>query len=202
MLAVDPRRVARLDLRSVTSTSARDLLSACEPAIEAEVGRWSGLLARGRGLDADDLRAVGRVAVLEASLTYQPDRGRTLRTWAGLVVHQRISEVAGAACALAEHEVPAADPDGLLEGDEHVEADDVVDPQLEQDQRERLAWLARALAKLPPRRRAILAAKLRGESQREVGRTLGISDARTSQEVDAAVAELRALAVDAGLLDE
>lgn len=188
---MDARRAVRRDLGAISAGLARQILSQTEPAIDAEVRRLRPALRHCQGLDEDDLRALGQIAALESYLTWQPDAGCALRSWAGRTIRWRLAE------AIERSQSPertaGRTPPAALE--------EAVDPSEDYDESERLDWLQGSLGGLTPRLRTLVAAKLRGESGREVGRSLGISDARVVEQLADAVSELREAAMDAGLAD-
>lgn len=186
---MDPRRIVRLDLGSISGAQAAAILAECAPAVDAEVARLRSALRHTQGVDEDDLRSLGQIACLEASLTWDASRGCALRTWAGRMVRWRLSEAVQAAQSPERGGIETSEEEG-------------VDPHEDYDEAERLEWLQRALGGLTPRLRLLVASRLRGEAQGAVGRTLGIAKARTSQEVHAAVACLRVAAAGAGLVEE
>lgn len=189
---MDAHRAARLDLGGIGAELARRILAECAPAVDAEVRRLTPALRHTHGIDADDLRSLGQIAVLEAYLTHQEGRGRTLRSWAGQVVRWRLSEAIESSQAECVSD-PEVDSDT---------AGPAEDPAESYDSIERVVWLEQTLGTLPPRHRTLIAQQLRGEAQRHLGATLGLGRTRVSKETQNAVAALRARAIDAGLWEE
>lgn len=189
---MDNRRAARLDLGMIGAALASRILAECSLAIEVEVRRLTPALRHTQGLDPEDLHALGQIAVLEAYLTHEPEKGRTLRSWAGQVVRWRLVE------AVQQAQSPEAGGNGAV-CDAEPE-DEAEDPATSYDEIEKLTWLQQAIGRLPPRQRTLLAARLRGETGREVGKTLGLGDVRASQVASGAIRLLYEQALDAGLV--
>lgn len=130
------------------------------------------------GLEPEDLRQMARVAVLEAALSHRGGRAK-LKTWVNRTIRWRLTE------ALQGSERPEEPLD---------EPSDVVNGQNPEELVERLQivrWVRRAVDGLDVRQRAIVACRLRGESMREIGMSLGISKTRAHQEVTFALEVLR-----------
>jgi DNA-directed RNA polymerase specialized sigma24 family protein len=188
---VDPKRVVRLDLGSISAPLARQILEQTESAVEAEVRRLRPALRHVAGIDEDDLRSLGQIAALESYLTWDAERGCALRTWAGRLIRWRLTE----AVQLAQS------PEQTAGSVPRAAAEEAVDPTEGYDAAERAEWLQSTLGGLTPRLRVLVAARLRGETGREAGRTLGISDALASSKVLEALRILHRAAVDDGLGD-
>jgi DNA-directed RNA polymerase specialized sigma subunit len=188
---MDATRAVRRDLGSIDAALASRILTECAPGIDAEVRRLRPALRHTQGIGVDDLHALGQIAALEAYLTWEAGRGRTLRSWAGQVVRWRLT---GAVMDAQSPEESRGTPPQRPE--------DVVDPALDHDEAERQAWLLDTVGKLAPRLRVLVVSKLRGEEQAATARTLGIGQGRVSQEIRVAIVTLQAAAADAGLLDD
>lgn len=193
------------ELGSISAARAAEVLSTCATVIDAEVRNAAPALRYMEGFDLDDLRALARIAALEASLTFVEGRC-AFTTWASRVIRWRLLETVRSAQRppeAVELDAPCAtrSESGVGLGVGHTPDELSVDPTIEQDRDERVRWLTAALGTLSPRRRAVVAAKLRGESGRELSVALGVCDGRISQEVRVAVDALHAAAVDAGLTD-
>ncbi len=184
---MDGERPALAALGAIDDATAREAIAAAAPAIEAEVRRMAAAL-KDRALQAADLRAVSHVAVLEALLTHRPGRG-SLSFWTRRVIHWRLVEV-----------VSRERPELVLE---------VAPPVLNGENPEEVLqalelrdWMESAVGELPPRRRVIIAAAVRGETLQETGATLGIGRSRVCQERKTALTVLRDRALEDGLADE
>lgn len=202
------------ELGSISATRAAEVLTTCATVIDAEVRNAAPALRFMEGFDRDDLYALARIAALESSLTFVVGRC-AFTTWASRVIRWRLLEavrsaqrppgaleldapcIARAEFGVSELGVGTLEPLGASHAPEAL----VLDPADEQDRDERVRWLVTALGALSPRRRALVVAKLRGESGQELSAMLGVSDGRISQEVRVAVDALHAAAVDAGLTD-
>lgn len=183
------RRAVRLDLGTISGPLARQILEQSASAVEAEVRRLRPALKHTQGLDADDLRSMGQIAALESYLTWDAAAGCALRTWTGKVIRWRLSEAIER--AQSPERCSGSTPPKALE--------QTYDPSEGYDASERIGWLETTVGTLAPRLRCIVAAKLRGESGSEVGRTLGVSQTLISVELDRALGTLRLQAVDDGL---
>ena len=75
-----PEHVAR-DLCSVSNELAVSLLRQFDSLVHAEVAKASRALPCLTGVDREDFVAEGRVAVLDAHLTYRAERGGPKAAW-------------------------------------------------------------------------------------------------------------------------
>ncbi len=153
---MDPKRVVRLDLGSISAPLARQILEQTESAVEAEVRRLRPALRHVAGIDEDDLRSLGQIAALESYLTWDAERGGALRTWAGRLIRWRLTE----AVQLAQS------PEQTAGSVPRAAAEEAVDPTEGYDAAERAEWLQSTLGGLTPRLRVLVAARLRGETGR------------------------------------
>lgn len=176
------RGIRPVDLSSVTSAQAQELLSSARKVIEKLVYKQA---RRSYGYEVEDLRAVAEIAVLEAHVTYSPTaRGASSRsTWTYNTIKWRLAELTTApAGELYDH-------DGA-----HEETPEAL--VVKKDLGE---WLERALARLPIRHGHILGRKLTGETGTEIAHTLGITKAAVSQQALLGIRRLKAQAEDDGL---
>lgn len=183
-----PNRAVRVDLRGISNRTAKELLATYGSVIDHEARQRVGrLLASGFGSDLADLRQVASIAVLEAALTYA---GRTCspRTWTVKVVRWRLNEHVQAAFPAGEERLALPE---LVANDGDQEAQVL--------RGEQLAWLEGALGRLPPRLGMVLTARLTGETQGEIGMTLGVTTERVRQNELAAREKLQQWAVREGL---
>jgi DNA-directed RNA polymerase specialized sigma24 family protein len=97
-------RQVRMDLGGIPAPRVREILELARVPIEAEITRLRRALSRCSAIDADDLRSLGQIVALEASLTHDAARG-TLRTWIGTCVRWRLGEAMEDAGDLATVEV-------------------------------------------------------------------------------------------------
>jgi RNA polymerase sigma factor (sigma-70 family) len=177
----------RTDLTNVTSSRATWLLAEFGAVVEGEIKRYRGVALR--GLDYDDLRAIARIAVLEASLTHDPALS-ALRTWVRLRVKQRLVECIRS----SQQDVELTDDvESLPNGRNPHELLEAMETTM---------WVRGAIDVLDPRPRTIVVATLAGETLRQIGPTLGISKSRVGQERRKALEIIRQQALEAGLRDE
>lgn len=149
-------RQARRDLSGISKARAKEVLDLARVPIDAEISRLKVALSRCSAIDADDLRSLGQIAALEASLTHNAEKG-TLRTWIGTVVRWRLGEAMKDAGDLATVEVArglTSDFEGLGPSYDPSESYELADAK---------AWVERSLAGLTPRQK-ILVAQLLGNS--------------------------------------
>lgn len=165
----------RVDCSQVPEKDAARWLGEYEDAVLLVYKKIRPQLRRVTGIDKDDILQVGRFAVLEACLTYAPDRGSTLRTWVGLVVRWRMCELLERAArpvteyvdhALAMRRAAAVQVDEFEERMEYTE---------------QLRLLAENFAQMPHRTRIILVNRLEGTTSEEIASSLGISVVREQQ---------------------
>lgn len=190
---MDVGRQARRNLGGLDPARVKEILELARVPIEAEVSRYRVALRRCSAIDADDLRALGQIAALEAAQTHDPSRGSALRSWIGFLVRQRITEAMKDAGDCATLEIAlgsASDVERALTGfglesrtetvqnrlppagnatrafSAHVYGSvDVVsyDPQEAYELQNARAWVERSLAGLSPRQK-ILVAQLLGNA--------------------------------------
>jgi len=201
--------------------NARVALERYQSTIAAVARRLTPLASRGRGLDAEDLKAEGRVAVLEALNTYQ-GFGIKESTWVRTRIRQRMIDAIRRMDLGSRGEMRAAlrlQVCGTGEGVERESARRVaarrlvsmdtaagdsepmvarlVDmrtpaPDTVVEGRLRGQQLVGAMAKLPGRqRRAIELGLFEGMALREIGERMGISESRACQLQKRAVTRLR-----------
>lgn len=172
------------DLSAISSERAAELLKEFGALIEGELRKYGGVHLQGLGYD--DLRSVAQLAVLEASLSHDPERG-TLRTWARRLVRWRLGDTVKQA---QPKEELTDRPEDFLNGRNPYEILAKIEETM---------WVHQSVGCLDPRRRTIVVATMAGETLRQIGPTLGISKSRVGQERDTAFAWLREQALEAGL---
>jgi RNA polymerase sigma factor (sigma-70 family) len=171
--------------RVVDLSGSEPVATEFEAVVAHEARRIRGY-AQTVGLDDDDLRQVGQIAVLEALQSFHTGAA-SKRTWVSRVVRWRLLEAAKALNgAPAGTFVPE-------QGEEAPTTDPEVDAQVLR--RERLAWLEHEIGRLTPRERTAVGCFLAGESQTEVARSLGISLSTLNAQLHEALRKLRAKAV-------
>lgn len=168
-------RIARRSFDHLSEREAREALAlyaVCVDATLALVGQQAESL---HGLDYEDLRVAGRLAILEALGTYSEAAKCKVKTWVSRVVGWRIREVIRLASNDAEHYVGDAlswignAEDADAQGDEFGEL---------LENRSDAEWLRAELGRLPPRHEYIITQYLTGKTQNQIGAQLGISGAR------------------------
>lgn len=201
--------LGRMSIGDLTEGEAREALERYEPIVRRQAAR-SIAVVRHRAIDVDDLRAEGRIAVLEAVASYE-DYGVSERNWVWQRVRQRIidttrrlapftrdelrmlihhstgelsAELENKGRALAARRFRSLDaPVG--DGSPFVEC--LEDPDAMSAERDvllgqRRRLLRQAIDELRPRHAAVIRARfLEDLSQRETGELLGISESRVSQ---------------------
>ena len=164
-----PRRLP--DLSGLSDAQARRLLATYGPAVR----KVAALFPR---LDRDEALAVGQDAVLEAYLSHDPTQA-TEATWVRRLLHWRLAEAA------------ARDP-----WDRHVESLDP-DPQVLNGAGPEEAFFRASavhnLGSLSVRHQMILDGRMRDETYREIGQSIGISTQLTQREGQKALRVLRSL---------
>ena len=201
--AVNPRRLVRKDLGTISTERAREVLEECEPAILAEIA-WAGRFLRWLpGFGLDDLHAIAQVAALEASLTYEPSRGTTLRNWASRTIHWRLSELLDTSNS---PEIAVGDPFvdvdcSDLRAAVPFSASKCADPEGQAIEAEHTSWVQSAVGRLPPRQRTIVAGRMLGESMTMTAAFLGITVRQVYYDAAEAYDSLRSAAKTAGLVE-
>lgn len=199
-------RLLRVDCSSLSNREAKVLLTRYERIVQHHVTAFARALPKARGLDSEDLLAVGRYAVLEASLTHAADRNVSLDTWVYTVVRWRIAhqvEVMDEAHVVVYRDVLAAAGrvaegredrrDGGACGDTDLDVLGGEDAMVAQiDARRALAQVGALLAGMPMRMRHILFQRLAAQSSGDVAGALGISHWREQQLMVRIRADLRA----------
>lgn len=172
---MDPSRVARVDLASVSNAQAKRALSDMAGAVEKELQKVAWV--RLRGVDLDDLRAIAHLAVLEAVVTYNESRGRKWSSWAYQLIRWRLQEAVRVELAYETQEVAAV----------NAPLDAAPSPEEVYLAREAHTRVGRHLARLPPRAGTALACKLQGESLAEIGASVGVHYSLVCREIQDAV---------------
>lgn len=172
---MNPERVARVDLSHLTDREAREVLDEYAPIVHREAARvaWVPM----SGLDVDDLKAIGRLAVLEAHETYRTDRGCSIKTWVQRIVRQRIRES-------AQRESRAVEPP-------RRETTTTGSPEERYLAREACRTIEARITTLSPRQQTILACRLRGETYASIAASLGVDTSLVHRQHHAALALLR-----------
>ncbi len=158
----------------------RDWSGLPEPATTL-LHRYEGLVRAQAGSypnhDQDEIRNVGRLAVLEAHLCFDATRGTTQMQWVRHVVHaamQRFAEQSDRLVPRGRFEVYGDTADEVHELDE-----------LRQK-------LFEHMYVLTPRQQIIVQGRLQGDSFSEIGAAIGVSVQRTHIEYRNAIDRLRA----------
>jgi RNA polymerase sigma factor (sigma-70 family) len=86
------RRSVRLDMGAVTKQVVTVLLEEYEDVVRFVAAKLAKRARKSAILDADDLVQVGRIALIEALITFRDDRGMKFRSWVSRVVHWRCQE--------------------------------------------------------------------------------------------------------------
>lgn len=82
--------VRTIDYSSMSNAEAKRWIAKYKSLVDRQVAKWSRAAAF-VGANADELLAVGNLAVLEAALTFEGDPAR-IRPWINRIVWQRMSE--------------------------------------------------------------------------------------------------------------
>lgn len=171
--------------------STDDLVRKNMPLVLYVLRRFLLRVGRIRGLDADDLRSAGLVALVKSSRYWQPGRGATFGTYA----HRAIWNAMTHEVALHKRHTGYATQ---LDSD----TTDPVDMRTDAADRERIntqAWSL--LSVLTPDERFVIEETVMGRTtQRELQRRLGINRATTQKRKKKALAKMRALACAEALL--
>ncbi len=216
----------RKDRLAWSEGDARDALARYEGAVRTIARRLRPVAALGQALDEDDLRAEGRVAVLEALSSYQ-GFGIAEQTWVRTRIRQRMIDAirrmdlrsrdemrlavrhsAGETAGTAEEErgrvIAARRLVSLDAAPAELEPmiNRLPDPQTHRpddatQQRGRCNQLRDAMTQLPSRQREALHMGLfDGMALREIGSRMGISESRVCQLQKRAVQHLRKAVTD------
>jgi RNA polymerase sigma factor for flagellar operon FliA len=204
-----------------TNAAAREALTRYEGMVRMLARRLRPLAALGQALDEDDLRAEGRVAVLEALSTYE-GFGIEERTWVRTRIRQRMIDAVRRLDLRSRDEMRVAVrhaagelPEGelaergrviaarrLVSFDSAPADSEPIGMRLEDGRtpaadetafaHSRRDRLLAALRQLPPRQRsAIELALFEGLALREIGDRMGISESRVCQLQKRAVQHLQ-----------
>lgn len=195
---------------SWTDREARDALARYENTVRLIARRLRPVASLGQALDEDDLRAEGRIAVLEALSTYQ-GFGIEEGTWVRTRVRQRMIDAIRRLDLRSRDEMrlTVRHAAGETDGAEHERArrvaarrlvsidassndqepmigrvSDPAAPHIDEiaDAREQHGRLMEAIGALPPRQReAIELGLFDGLALREIGDRMGISESRVCQ---------------------
>lgn len=169
---MDANRVIRVDLSAIDQETAEELLSSYRSIVNRAAFRLRRIPIP--GIDREDLLAVGRIAVLEAYITWNRNGGSVFSTWVCQVVRWRMGEVVQK-CARLNEETLTRDPaETNTPESRFLTAEDE-------------SWFETAVSELTPRQGAIIAARLDGETLAQIAATLGIHYSRVSRELQTAV---------------
>lgn len=162
----------KINYATLTEREARELLL----EYDDDVRGAARAAAHRTGVPVDDLLSAGRLAVLEAAVTFDAAKGGRARTWVKRIIRWRVSEqVDGVLRRPTSVTNPAALPNGS-------NPEDAVG----------LFQLRRAVDRLTPRQQNIVHATFwEGETLREIAATLGISKSRVHTELKRALEILR-----------
>jgi RNA polymerase sigma factor (sigma-70 family) len=166
----------RLNLGSISSADAEQLLTQHMPLVR-------GVARLYPYADQDELQSAGRLAIMEATLTHDPAKGRNINGWVRQVVHWRLSEAAAA----------TFDGGGIKES---LGVDPPVLNGANPEEAFLRATAVRALSRLTPRHQIIVTGRMRGETYSEIGVTIGVSTSRTQAEGQRAYKLLRSILED------
>lgn len=214
-----------------TDAEAREVLTRYENDVQRIAARLKPAVSRGQAIDEDDLRAEGRLAVLEALESYQ-GFGVSERTWVNTRIRQRMIDAIRRLDIRTRDELRLAMrfAAGETEGDEETERGRKVAarqlysldcpgadgrplmsrisdhhaamPDEDAHQQERRRRLLAAMNTLTPRQRSVLQFRLfQGMSLREVGDQLDITESRASQLQKRAVERLTEIMEAQGVID-
>jgi RNA polymerase sigma factor (sigma-70 family) len=204
---VNARRLVRKDLGTISPARAQEVLDECEPAIRSELQKAGRCLGFVHGMGLDDLHAIAQVAALEASLTYRPEMGRSLRSWASQTVRWRLAE----AIRMANHPETAADDpvvtalEELESPEESLENPESIlngkNPEELVIEAQHADWVQTAVGRLPPRQRTIVSSRMLGESMRLTASFLGITVRQVYYDAAEAYESLRTAARTSGYVE-
>lgn len=181
--------ILRVDCTNISNKDATRWLAEYANVVEIAFHKLRSGLHRVVGIDADDLLAVGRMAILEAVTTHDEAHGSSLRTWVGILVYWRMSGLLRKATR-QDGEIVSH-----LYAVREQEASELDEFETRMDCIEDLQLLAGEFIKLPLRTRTILLGRLAGAESREIASSLGISAFREQQIVAEGRAALRAVFV-------
>lgn len=166
------RKEVRVDMSEIPAGTAADLLTA-----------YGGIIARIAStfptVEADELRSVGQIAVMEAWVTHNPRREIPMRAWVTQVVRWRIVERADA--EISRRDLTSLDlaPEPATNGRHDPERAFMLDQIID------------LLVYLTPRQTMIIDGRLRRETFAEIAITLGVSTQYCHDEYLAALKQLR-----------
>lgn len=141
----------KLNFSSISEAIAEQLLKQHTVDIEVAASRYSK--------DRDDLISVGRIAVLEAHLTYTTGRNCSKEAWTKLVIRWRMGQEMG---RIIESPI---DPSTLVDIPNDHEPEELY----------ARAFAREAIGRLDPREATVMWCRLRGFQVKEIAAQLGIS---------------------------
>ncbi len=165
-------RAVNVDLGSIDDSTARRLLDDAHKLLRVALAKYSML-------DQDELLQVGRLAVLEAHLTFDGTRDCSWETWRKRVLGWRLAASARALSAPVEE--PVEQPTNGMH-----------DPEVHTFRLE----LLEVMQQLPPREATILTLRLEGQTFEQIGEAIGITRSRVQQCERHALVILRTLRED------
>lgn len=160
-------RDVRINMRRVEPATASALIAKYTPYVQWIAGRTFG--------DTDDLVQVGRIAVIEAHLSWLGSGGASRKTWTRRVVRWRVAEAAQRARDDAQ---PDEDIDRYPNG-------------LDPEEAYVRAHARESVGMLSHRQRNVIDARLRGHTFAEIRGMIGVSAQQAEQDEKIGFARLR-----------
>lgn len=183
-----PKRVLRHDSHVITNAEASAWLKTYGHIIEIELRQMKRGMRKSRWHDEEDLRSIGRYAVLEACSTYRVENagGATLRTWVGRIVNWRMR---AAAAESLEVDGRARAATGLLP---EWATEQIVEPSSSDDLFALTQRISELIAALDVTDRHILMEHLAGESAKHIGSQIGLTGYQVRQRIRTMEENMRA----------
>lgn len=210
------RRNVRVDMKHVQKNVVERLLADYDEIVRFVAGKLAKRARKSAILDGDDLVQVGRIALIEALITFRDDRGMRFRSWVSRVVHWRCQEALQVATdpfdavQLADdmHEEARAfqfvSLSMFVSGDEgRTVGDMLVDtaavcPEAAAVTGQLRAVIYTTVEAMEHRERMVVAADLSGGSGAELGRQVGVTRQRISDQRKSARRRLKAALTGVG----
>lgn len=199
------------DMSAIDGATATRLLLEYGKLVKYLVGKYQLPMRSLAPADVDDLHATGVVVLFQSWLCYDPDRGMKFASWAALNIRRAFTAMLREAfVGNSKGTTPDAMRPTLLSCEEPVYAaisggGEVVGDMLEAPPDRVLSdnerWLYEHVHMLPPREQHVLLLSMQEMTFEAIGEHMGITRQRADQMYRKALARLRWIAWDEGLIE-
>jgi RNA polymerase sigma factor for flagellar operon FliA len=170
-----------------------DQVSDLGPVVRALAGKVRARLPQACGIEMADLVQAGNVGLLQAALSYEPDRGAPLAGYAKYRIRGEMLDMVRRNMG-RERTVSArpSDVDSSPDWESRIPAHPDSSPQAGLLDRQRLAIIMEEIERLPEKYRVVVRLRYSGEmTLRQIGNALSVNESRACQIHQRALTRLR-----------